>query len=135
MEKIQIGQEARLTKIFSTDEVEKFAFLSLDMNPVHLNQDYAAKTIFKKRIVHGLLTSSLISAVIGTKLPGEGAIYLHQELDFRKPVYCGEEITAIVKVVNIKSEKSLLYLDTICVRECGEVVIEGKAIVKYVNER
>ena len=128
-----IGQEARLVKKFSSKEVELFAELSLDKNPVHLDNNYAKGSIFENRIVHGFLTGSLISAVIGTKLPGPGAIYLHQELNFKKPVYLDEELTAIVTITGMRPEKSLLYLDTRCVKSGGEVAIEGNAIVKYIN--
>ena len=130
----EVGQEARLTKRFSHEDVELFARLSLDCNPVHLKDEYAQKTIFGRRIVHGFLTGSLISAVIGTQLPGQGAIYLHQELNFRKPVYLDEELTAIVVITGIKPEKGLLYLDTRCVKGNDEVAIDGNAIVKFINE-
>lgn len=125
-----IGQTASLKKVFSTDDVEAFAELSLDRNPIHLDEEYAENTRFVKRIVHGFLVGSLISAVFGTILPGEGAIYLHQEMNFRKPVFHGQEITATVVVTNIRKDKSILYFDTICENENGEIVIDGKAILK-----
>lgn len=125
-----IGQSASLKKTFDSDEVALFAALSLDKNPIHLDEDYAEKSMFGRRIVHGFLVGSLISAVFGTKLPGEGAIYLHQEMNFRKPVYHGDEITATVEVTDIRKDKSILYFSTICKNERGEVVIDGKAILK-----
>lgn len=130
IEEYYVGQSASLKKVFSTEEVRAFAELSLDRNPIHLEERFAEQSRFGNRIVHGFLVGSLISAVFGTVLPGEGAIYLHQEMDFRKPVYHGEEITAIVTVTNIKKEKSILYFDTKCENEQGEVVIEGKAVLK-----
>ena len=130
IEDFYIGQSASLTKVFRSDEVVAFAEMSLDKNPIHLDQDYAEHSRFGRRIVHGFLVGSLISAVFGTQLPGEGAIYLHQEMDFRKPVYHDDEITAIVTVTNIRKEKSILYFDTRCENNKGEVVIEGKAILK-----
>lgn len=130
IEDFYIGQTASLKKVFTTDEVENFANLSMDRNPIHVDSDYAEKSMFGKRIVHGFLVGSLISAVFGTILPGEGAIYLHQELNFRKPVYHGEEIIATVVITNIRKEKSILYFDTKCENERGEVVIDGKAILK-----
>ena len=105
--------------------------MSLDKNEIHLNEEYAKNSIFKQRIVHGFLSGSLISAVIGTILPGKGAIYLHQDMDFKKPVYIGELITAVVKVDNLKEEKHICYLQTQCVNKDGEIKISGKAIVKY----
>ena len=125
-----IGQTASLKKVYSTDDVKAFAELSLDKNPIHLDEEYAGNTRFGKRIVHGFLVGSLISAVFGTILPGEGAIYLHQEMNFRKPVYHGQEITATVMVTNIRKDKSILYFDTICKNEADEIVIDGKAILK-----
>ena len=130
IEEFYIGQTASLKKKFSSDEIRAFAELSLDRNPIHLDEVYAEHTRFGNRIVHGFLVGSLISAVFGTVLPGEGAIYLHQDMDFRKPVYHGEEITATVTVTDIKKEKSILFFDTKCENDRGEIVIEGKAVLK-----
>ena len=115
---------------FTFDEVKAFAELSLDRNPIHLDESYAEHSLFGKRLVHGFLVGSLISAVFGTKLPGEGAIYLHQEMNFRKPVFHDEEITATVTVKDIRKDKSILFFDTKCENGRGDVVIEGKAIIK-----
>ena len=125
-----VGQSASLKKAFDSEEVMAFANLSLDSNPIHINKEYAKNSMFGKRIVHGFLVGSLISAVFGTKLPGEGAIYLHQEMNFRKPVYHGDEVTAIVVITEIRKEKQVLFFDTQCVNQKGEVVIDGKAILK-----
>lgn len=130
MSKFQIGQKASIEKAFTDEDVRDFANISLDKNPVHLNQDFAEKTVFKGRIVHGFLTGSLISAIIGTILPGKGTIYLNQTMNFRKPVRIGEKIKATVEVVGIKEEKNILTLNTYCENECGEMVIEGSAVVK-----
>lgn len=128
---LTIGQTASLTKSFTEKDVELFAELSLDKNEIHINDEYAKASIFKQRIVHGFLSGSLISAVIGTILPGKGAIYLHQDMDFKKPVYIGEEITAVVEVERLKEEKRICYLQTRCENRDGEVKISGNAIVKY----
>ena len=130
IEEFYVGQSASLKKVFSSEDVKAFAELSLDRNPIHLDEAYAEQSLFGKRIVHGFFVGSLISAVFGTLLPGEGAIYLHQEMNFRKPVYHGEEITATVTVTNIKKEKSILYFDTKCENERGEIVIDGNAVLK-----
>jgi len=130
IEEFYVGQSASLKKVFSSDDVKAFAELSLDKNPIHLDEAYAEQSLFGKRIVHGFFVGSLISAVFGTVLPGEGAIYLHQEMNFRKPVYHGEEITATVTVTNIKKEKSILYFDTKCENGRGEIVIDGNAVLK-----
>ncbi len=132
MDNYYVGQEAKIIKSFTTKDIVEFAEISGDNNPVHLNEDYAKNTIFKKRIVHGFLYSSLISAVIGTKLPGNGSIYLHQELNFKKPVYHNENVTALVRITQIKKEKSLIYLDTFCMKDDDDIVVEGKAIIKII---
>lgn len=126
-----VGHEEKMSKKFTLKDVQQFAKLSLDINPVHLDEEYAKTTIFKAQIVHGFLCASLISAVIGTKLPGPGAIYLHQELNFKKPVYLNEKVTAVVKITDIKLEKSVLFLETICYKNNEDNVIEGKAVVKF----
>lgn len=130
MSKFQIGQKASLEKVFTDEDVRTFAKISLDTNPVHLNEEYAQNTIFKGRIIHGFLSGSLISAIIGTVLPGEGTIYLNQTMNFRKPVRVGDKIKATVEIVGIKEEKNILTLNTYCENERGEMVIEGSAVVK-----
>lgn len=91
---LKIGDSASLTKTFSDADVRAFAEISGDKNPVHLDEAYAAGTRFKQRIVHGMLTAGLISAVLGTQLPGPGSVYLRQSIDFRTPVLIGDTITA-----------------------------------------
>lgn len=130
MSKFQVGQKASLEKVFTDEDVRTFAKISLDTNPVHLNEEYAQNTIFKGRIIHGFLSGSLISAIIGTILPGEGTIYLNQTMNFRKPVRVGEKIKATVEIVGIKEGKNILTLNTYCENERGEMVIEGSAVVK-----
>ncbi len=132
MNNLIIGQEATIVKSFTENDVEIFSKLSCDNNPVHLNEEYAKNTVFKKRIVHGFLYGSLISAVIGTKMPGPGSIYLHQEMNFKKPVYLNESVTALVRITELKPEKSLIYLDTFCYKNDNEIILEGKAIIKLV---
>lgn len=132
MNNFKVGQEESIEKIFSENDVEIFSELSRDKNPVHLDEDFAKNSIFKKRIVHGFLYGSLISAVIGSKMPGPGSIYLHQEMNFKKPVYLNEKVTALVRITGFKPEKSLIYLDTFCYKNDNEIVIEGKAIIKII---
>ena len=104
----QIGQSAFFEKCITDEEVRKFAEISGDDNPVHLDDEYAKDTLFGKRIVHGILVSSLISKVIGTQLPGNGTIYLSQNLKFLKPVYVGETVRAEVVIKEIIEEKNRL---------------------------
>ena len=130
---LHIGQSYSLSKSFSLKDVEQFAELSMDHNPVHLEQEYASHSLFGKRIVHGYLTSSLFSAIIGTKMPGPGSIYIKQDLTFKKPVFHDEMITATVTIRDIKTEKYIIFLDTICTKNNGEIAIEGNAIVKLIE--
>ena len=112
VDKIKIGQSAEFLKIISEEEIKKFAQLTGDNNPIHLDDQYAKKTMFKKRIAHGLLTASLISTVIATKLPGPGSIYLDQSLKFLAPVYIGDQIRIFVKVTKKNIEKRTVTLST-----------------------
>ena len=130
IEDFYIGQSASLKKVFKSDEVTDFAVLTSDTNPIHIDAEYAEQSIFGRRIVHGFFVGSLISAVFGTKLPGKGAIYLHQEMNFRKPVFHDEEITATVTVTNIRTDKSIVFFDTKCENDKNEVVIDGNAVLK-----
>lgn len=124
---LKVGMTDSVVKIISGEDIDKFADISLDRNPVHLDEEYAAKTMFKKRISHGILVSGLISAVLGTKLPGEGAIYMGQELKFMAPVYIGDTITATVEIIELVPEKNRVICSTICINQDGKQVIVGKA--------
>lgn len=124
---LKVGMTDSVTKIITGEDIDKFADISLDRNPVHLDEEYAAKTMFKKRISHGILVSGLISAVLGTKLPGEGAIYMGQELKFMAPVYIGDKITATIEIVELVAEKNRVICSTICTNQDGKQVIVGKA--------
>ena len=128
MNSIKIGDSATFSKVFNEEEVKIFSELSGDVNPIHLDSDYAKKTFFKKRIVHGFLYSSLISAVIANQLPGEGSIYLNQTLKFIKPVFLGDKVTAKVTVIDIR--KDIIELETICHTSNNNIVINGNAIIK-----
>lgn len=124
---LKIGMTDYVTKTITAEDIDKFAEISLDKNPVHLDEEYASKTIFKKRIAHGILVSGLISAVLGTKLPGEGAIYMGQELKFMTPVFIGDTITATVEIIELIAEKNRVVCSTICTNQDGKQVIVGKA--------
>lgn len=131
-----MGAKATLRKVFTQKDVASFAALSGDCNPIHLDPEYAKITIFKQPVVHGMLVSSMFSAVLAQKLPGMGSIYLEQELKFVKPVYLDAEVAATVEVVNIKpSNRRAKIVDfrTYCMVG-EEVVVDGKAVV-YVPNR
>jgi 3-hydroxybutyryl-CoA dehydratase len=130
---IKIGDKASIEKIFKTEDVILFSKLSGDNNPIHLNEEMAAESIFKKRIVHGFLYSSLISAVIAEQLPGPGSIYLSQDLSFRAPVFHGDLIRAEVEVIDVKPEKKLIFLSTKCYKNDCTIVIDGKAVIMNDN--
>ncbi len=126
---IKVGDSASISKSFSDADVRKFAEISGDKNPVHLDEEYAAKTQFKKRLVHGILATGLISAVLGTELPGEGCIYLSQSINFRAPVFIGDTVTATVTVIKVREDKPIITLETVCKNQDDVVVIEGEAVL------
>ncbi len=126
---LRVGDEAFDEKIVTLEDVQTFAKVTGDHNPVHLDEDYAKDTMFKKCIAHGMLSAGLISKVIGTQLPGYGTIYLGQTLNFKKPVYIGDTITTVVSIKKINPEKKILILDTYCKNQKDKVVLEGEATV------
>ncbi|MGD0531486.1 MAG: MaoC family dehydratase [Methyloceanibacter sp.] len=127
-EDLAVGMEASYAKKISNEDVLAFADLSGDTNPVHLDDAYAAGTIFKQRIAHGFLTASLISTVLGTKLPGPGCIYLSQNLKFRAPVRIGDEVVATAKITSLDPEKGRAVLATECAVN-GKSVLDGEAVM------
>lgn len=129
IDEVEIGQSASFTKTVTEADVYNYAGVSGDFNPAHINEEYAKETFFKTRIAHGMISAGFISAVLGTKLPGPGTIYLGQDLKFTKPVRFGDTITATCTVEGIIKEKNRLILTTVCTNQDGEVVIDGKALV------
>ena len=129
LNELKIGQFAEFSKTVSESDVYLFAGVTGDFNPAHINEAYARKTFFKTRIAHGILAAGLISAVIGTQLPGPGTIYIKQDLNFLAPVRIGDTITARVEVAEIIAEKKKVRLSTTCVNQEGTTVIAGEATV------
>jgi acyl dehydratase len=127
------GDFFELEKSFTYNDVEIFSRLSGDVNPIHLDAELASKSIFGQPIVHGLLVSSLFSAIIANHLPGPGSIYLHQSLNFKSPVFHHKKVIARVEVLNIKQGKPIFELKTTCTDENGLLLIEGSAIVLNKN--
>lgn len=127
-EELSVGQTASLAKTITEADILLFAAVSMDTNPVHLDAEAAAASPFKERIAHGMLSAGLISAVLGTKLPGAGTIYMGQTLRFRAPVKIGATVTATVTVKSLDAEKKRAVLDTVCT-VAGKPVIEGEATV------
>jgi acyl dehydratase len=128
--KFKVGDKSSVSKTFSEGDVQLFSDLSLDKNPLHLDSAYAEGSIFGRQIVHGMLVASLFSAILGTILPGEGSIYLGQTLNFKAPIYLGDNITATVEIIKIREDKPIYTLATIAVNDEGTVVINGEAVVK-----
>jgi 3-hydroxybutyryl-CoA dehydratase len=124
----KVGEFAEFTKVFSEEDVFLFAGISGDRNPIHVDREFAAKTRFRERIAHGLLTAGTISAAIGMKLPGPGCLYLSQTLEFKAPVFLGDEITARVEIVEVVSEKRL-RMRTRCFNQDKVLVIDGEAMI------
>lgn len=127
--KLNAGDSAEITKTIEQADVLTFAALTGDHNPVHVDEVFAQKTRFGRPIAHGMLTASLISSVLANKLPGEGSVYLGQTLQFVAPVFPGDEVTARVTVKEVREDKPIVKLETICVNQRGEIVIRGEATV------
>ncbi len=128
-EGISVGDKASFSKTISEADVSGFAGITGDFNPVHVNQVFAEKSQFKKRIAHGMLSASLISTVLGTRLPGANTIYLSQEVKFTAPVYLGDTLTAEVEVTEKNDKKKILTLKTTVVNQEGKTVVDGQAKV------
>ena len=128
IEDIEMGMTRYIRKIISDRDIEQFAEISTDHNPVHLDDEYARDTIFEGRIAHGMLTAGLVSAVIGEQLPGHGTIYMSQNLKFLAPVRPGDLVHAEVKVVDMVIDKRLVKLDCRC-EVNGKNVLVGEAMV------
>lgn len=127
-EDIKIGDSAEYAKTITEADILMFAAVSGDDNPVHINQEYAETTPFGGRIAHGMLTASLISTVVGTRLPGNGTIYLSQSTRFKAPVKIGQTITARATVIELFPEKKRVKLSTECIVQ-GKVILEGESLV------
>ena len=127
-EDLEEGMTDVFAKTITDADIITFAGISGDTNPVHLNHEFASETMFKGRIVHGMLTASFISTVIGTKMPGAGCIYVSQNLRFKAPVRSGETVTATCTVTKLIPEKSLIELKTVCTVS-GKPVVDGEATI------
>jgi 3-hydroxybutyryl-CoA dehydratase len=127
-EDLEVGMEASFAKTVSEADILSFAEVTGDKNPVHLDAEYAAKTIFKQKIAHGMLTAGYISAVFGMEMPGPGAIYVSQTLNFRGPVRSGDRVIAKVRVMELYPAKRRARFECTCSVE-GKTVLEGEAVL------
>jgi len=125
--RIRVGLTASTTETITEERIVQFSDITGDRNPLHLDPIFASKTMFGRRIAHGMLSASLISRILGNQLPGAGSIYLEQTIKFRRPVFIGDTITAIVEIIGIEKEGKTIILDTKCINQSGKIVIEGQA--------
>lgn len=124
---MHLGDTAQLTRRFTEKDTSSYAQLTNDFNPAHMDEAYAQNSIFKKRIVHGMLVSSLFSTIFGMDFPGVGSIYTMQTLRFKRPVYFDDEITAKVTVKELIPDRNRVVFDCVMTNQMQEVVIEGVA--------
>lgn len=125
-----VGQSAELSKKITSSVIHQFAEVSEDRNPVHLDDTYAADSIFRRRIAHGMIGLSLVSAVLGNQLPGPGSVFVGSEARFKQPVFVDETITARVTVKDLREDKKLVTLEAVVLKEDGSIAVEGSAIIK-----
>lgn len=134
-DEITIGQSAEMTRQLEMKDLKAFAYVSGDVNPIHLSQDYAQTTQFKQVIAHGMWTGGLISCVLGTQLPGVGTVYMGQNLRFRRPVHLGDTLTTRVSVTEKIPEKKRVILECMVTNQDNEVVVKGEAEVIAPTEK
>lgn len=134
-DEIRVGDSANLTRTLTRQDIQLFAIVTGDMNPAHLDEEYARTDIFRQIVAHGMWTGTMFSALLGMYLPGPGTIYLSQTLKFLRPVRLGETITASVKVISKNDKHQHLTLQTLCANEEGEHVLEGEALVKAPSQK
>jgi len=125
-EDIEIGMEVSYSQTVTDSDIKAFSGVSGDKNPVHMDELYAASSRYKKRIAHGLMSASYFSALFGTKLPGEGCVYVAQSLQFKRPVYLGDTVTATVIVSSFDTTKRRVFFRTLC-KVKNKIVIDGEA--------
>lgn len=128
-DQIEIGDSDQFSKTVTDSDIYLFAGVTGDLNPAHIDETYAQGTFFKTRIAHGILSAGFVSAVIGTRLPGPGTVYMRQTLDFLAPVRIGDTVTARVEVIEKLAEKKRVRLRTTCVNQDGVQVLDGEALV------
>jgi len=126
IDELEVGQSATYERTVGEDDIVRFAEISGDDNPVHLDEEFAAKTLFKGRIAHGMLAAAFISTTVGTKLPGYGCIYVSQSLKFRAPVRIGDTVTTTATVKALDKERKRVTMETVCTIG-DKVVVDGEA--------
>jgi 3-hydroxybutyryl-CoA dehydratase len=134
IEQIDVGMNASYSHTITDADIKAFAGISGDRNPVHLDEIYAAQSRYKKRIAHGLMTASYFSALFGTKIPGEGCVYVSQSLYFKRPIFIGDTVIAMVEVINIDLKKNRVFFKTTC-KVKNKVVTEGESEIYIPKDR
>ena len=129
IDELKVGDTAEFTKTVSEADIYMYAGVTGDANPAHIDEVYASNTFFKTRIAHGMLLGGFISTVLGNRLPGNGTIYMKQELEFLAPVRIGDTVTARAEVVEIIQDKNRVLMRTTCVNQDGVTVVDGEALV------
>jgi 3-hydroxybutyryl-CoA dehydratase len=127
----KVGDSIKETRTITDQDVREYARLSGDSNPIHIDDAYAEKTRFKRRIAHGMLVASMLTKLAGMKLPGPGSIYVSQTFKFKGPCYVGDTVTAELAVTNVRSDKPIVTLSTIVRNDKNEVLIDGEAVIFY----
>jgi len=130
-DELKIGMKDSISKTISQDVIQGFANVSEDTNPLHFDQEFAKTTVFGKCIAHGMISAALISAVLGTKMPGIGSVYLKQELIFKAPVYVDDVLTAYAEIIELDEVKKRVKLATWCETEGGKKVVDGSATMMF----
>lgn len=125
---LEVGMAASYSQTITDADVKAFAGVSGDHNPVHMDDEYASSSRFKKRIAHGLLTASFFSSIFGTQLPGKGCVYARQNLDFKRPVYLGDTVIATVTIESIDVANNRVMFETVC-RVRNKIVTSGTAVI------
>jgi acyl dehydratase len=126
---IETGESCECSFRVTADRVRKFADATGDHNPLHTDEDFARRSIFKRPVAHGMLSAGLVSGVLGTRFPGIGTIYLSQSMQFRRPVFIGDELTVRLTVLEKISAKNQIRIETLCVNQEGKAVLTGEALV------
>lgn len=134
LEEIKIGMEVSYSQTITDADIKTFAGLSGDHNPIHVNDEYAQNSRYKKRIAHGLMSASFFSALFGTRLPGPGCVYVSQSLQFKRPVYLDDTVIATIIVKSVNLEKRRVFFQTVC-KVKNKIVIDGEAELYVPNEK
>jgi acyl dehydratase len=124
----KVGDTSSLTRVISAEDIRQFGELVGDTNPVHTDEAFARKTRFGRCIAHGMWGGALISAILGTRLPGPGTIYLSQTLSFQAPIFPGDTVTARVTVTRVREDKGIVTLETVCENQDGKLLLTGEAV-------